>query len=73
VAKDFASGQVPGATGETIQLTPNATIAADAFTVEVEKAPPPNAALRFTFAANGIRSSLGCTVPAGKTTCQETS
>src|SRR5918999_5315472 len=104
-AEDFASGPVPGATGESmltgstqsgaisplagggadtlalppsgvatfggssVQLTPNATIAADAFTVEVETPPPPNAALEFTFTTNGIPSWLSCTVPAGKTTC----
>jgi hypothetical protein len=56
--------------GSSIQLTPNATIAADALTVEVEHAPPPNAALRFTFTTNRIPSPLSCTVPAGRTTCQ---
>jgi len=56
--------------GSSIQLTPHATIAADALTVEVDTAPPPNAALRFTFTTNGITSQLGCTVPAGKTTCE---
>jgi hypothetical protein len=56
--------------GSSIQLTPHATIAADALTVEVETAPPPNAALRFTFTTNGIPSPLSCTVPAGRTTCE---
>jgi hypothetical protein len=54
----------------SIQLSPNATVVARDLSVEVDTAPPPNAAIQFMFSVNGAATPLSCIVQAGATSCQ---
>jgi hypothetical protein len=65
------SGVATFAEGSSVQLTPHAAVAADALTVQVENAPPANAALRFIFSVNGILTELHCVIPAGQKSCTD--